>query len=109
MRICWRLFGGRRRSAEQLGGVLRKIRHNEAGAGAADADERFEDGAIPVQLAFLESRLKHGVLAGDLVGADGRVEALAGGGQSSSSPVKTARRPRRRAARHYRIAAARLR
>ena len=41
--------------------------------------ERLEHGAVAVEPAFFEGGLEHGVLAGDLVGADGHVEALAGG------------------------------
>jgi hypothetical protein len=38
----------------------------------------LEDGAVAVEPAFLEGGLEHGVLAGDLVGADGDVERARG-------------------------------
>ena len=59
--------------------ILRKVGDDEVGAGAADGDEGLEDGALGLEPAALEGGVQHGVLAGDLVCAEGDVEALAGG------------------------------
>src|SRR5580658_859820 len=69
-----------KRSGEQLGGVLGEVGDGEVGAGAADAHQRFEDGAVAVEPAFFDGGLEHGVLAGDLVGTDGDADAAAGCG-----------------------------
>src|SRR5580704_9986707 len=71
------LEGLRGRLSESLGCVLGEVGHDEVGARATDAEEAFEHGAFWVEPATLEGGLQHGVLAGDLVGAYGNVEAFA--------------------------------
>jgi non-heme chloroperoxidase len=58
--------------------TLGEVGDDEVGAGAADADQRLEDGAVAVEPAFGEGGLEHGVLAGDLVSADGHVRRARG-------------------------------
>ena len=70
--------GPKPRSGEQFGGVLGEVGDDEVCAGAANAEERFERGAVAVEPAFFKCGLEHGVLAGDLVSADGHADALAG-------------------------------
>src|ERR1700744_5193829 len=62
---------------ENFGGVLGEVGDDEVGAGAADAEEAFEYGAFWLKPAALKGGLQHRVFAGDLVGAEGHVEALA--------------------------------
>jgi hypothetical protein len=61
----------RLRLAQKLGGVLGEVGDDEVGAGAADAEERLEHGALGLEPAALEGGVEHGVLAGDLIGAEG--------------------------------------
>src|ERR1017187_5737303 len=78
MRSCWRLSERRWESGEEFGGVLGEVSNSKVGSGAADAHQGFEDGAVAVQPAFLKGGLKHRVLAGDLIRADGDADALTG-------------------------------
>ena len=64
---------------EEANCVFGEVGDDEVGAGAADAEEGFGDGAVGVQPAAGEGGVEHGVFAGDLVGAEGEIEALAGG------------------------------
>jgi len=64
---------------KQAGGVFGEVGDDEVCTGAADGEERLQDGAFRLQPAASEGGLQHGELAGDLIGAEGQIEALAGG------------------------------
>ena len=57
--------------SQQTDSLLGKIGDGEAGPGAANGDERFENGAVPVEPAPSEGCFKHRVFPGDLVSAEG--------------------------------------
>jgi len=48
---------------KQLCGVFREVRDDEVGAGATDANEGFEHGAIAFKPAFFKRSVEHGILA----------------------------------------------
>src|SRR5208282_6155783 len=67
-------------SRQQLGGVFGVVGEDDAGAGAADAYERFHHDAVALDPAVAGGGFDHGVFAGDLIGRERHVETQAGCG-----------------------------